>query len=41
LLRARNVGQIPFVKPELEALCTRAWFLSQRLQQKTLTIAGE
>ena len=42
LLRAKIDGQIPLVKPEIEALRTRSrFFLSPRLQEKVLAIAGE
>ena len=42
LLRAKNDGQIRSIKPELEALRTQArFFLSVRLQEKVLEIAGE
>ena len=42
LLRAKNDGQIQWVKPEVEALRTRArFFLPARLQEKVLEIAGE
>jgi predicted nucleic acid-binding protein len=42
LLRAKNDGQIQLIKPEVEALRTRArFFLSARLQERTLEIAGE
>lgn len=42
LLRAKNDGQIPLIKPEIEALRTQArFFLSARLQEKVLVIAGE
>jgi uncharacterized protein len=42
LLRAKNDGQIQLIKPEIEALRTRArFFLSARLQEKALEIAGE
>ena len=42
MLRAENDGQIPSIKPEIEALRTRArFFLSARLQAKALAIAGE
>jgi uncharacterized protein len=42
LLRAKNEGQIQLIKPEVEALRTRArFFLSVRLQEKALEIAGE
>ena len=42
LLRAKNDGQIPLIKPEVEALRTRArFFVSAQLQKKTLEIAGE
>ena len=42
LLRAKNEGQIQLIKPEIDALRTRAWFfLSARLQEKALEIAGE
>ena len=42
LLRAKNEGQILLIKPEIDALRTRArFFLSARLQEKALEIAGE
>jgi len=42
LLRAKNEGQIERVRPEVEALRTRArFFVSARLQEKVLEIAGE
>jgi hypothetical protein len=42
LLRAKIDGQIPLVKPEIEALRTRSrFFLSPQLQEKVLAIAGE
>jgi predicted nucleic acid-binding protein len=42
LLRAKKEGQIPLMKPEVDALRTRArFFLSARLQEKALEIAGE
>jgi predicted nucleic acid-binding protein len=42
LLRAKDNGQIQSIKPEIDALRTRArFFLSARLQQKALEIAGE
>jgi uncharacterized protein len=42
LLRAKIDGQIQLIKPEVEALRTRArFFLSARLQEKALEIAGE
>jgi predicted nucleic acid-binding protein len=42
LLRAKNDGQIQLIKPEIEALRTQArFFLSARLQEKALEIAGE
>ena len=42
LLRAKNEGQIQLIKPEIDALRTRArFFLSARLQEKALEIAGE
>jgi hypothetical protein len=42
LLRAKKVGKIQSVKPEVEALRIRArFFLSARLEEKVLEIAGE
>jgi predicted nucleic acid-binding protein len=42
LLRAKNDGQVPLIKPEIEALRTRSrLFLSAGLQEKVLAIAGE
>jgi len=42
LLRAKNDRQIRLVRPEVEALRTRArFFLSAPLQEKVLEIAGE
>ena len=42
LLRAKKEGQIELIKPEVEALRTRArFFLSARLQERALEIAGE
>ena len=42
LLRAKNDGQIPLIKPEIEALRAQArFFLSARLQEKILAITGE
>jgi predicted nucleic acid-binding protein len=42
LLRAKTDGQIPLIKPDIEALRTQArFFLSARLQEKVLAIAGE
>ena len=42
LLRAKNEGQIQLMKPEIEALRTQArFFLSARLQEKALEMAGE
>lgn len=42
LLRAKNDGQIERVRPEVEALRTRAgFFLSARLEEEVLEIAGE
>ena len=42
LLRAKEEGQIPLVKPEMNALRVRArFFLSPRLEQNILEIAGE
>ena len=42
LLRAKNDGQIPLIKPEIEALRAQArFFLSARLQEKILALAGE
>jgi len=42
LLRARKDGLIPAVKPELDALRSRAhFFVAQRLEQQIIEIAGE
>ena len=42
LLRAKIDGKIQLIKPEIEELRTRArFFLSARLQEKALEIAGE
>lgn len=42
LLRAKNNGQIPLIKPEVEALRNQArFFLSGQLQKKALELAGE
>ena len=42
LLRAKKDGQIPAVKPELEALRTRArFFVSPQLERKILDLAAE
>ena len=42
LLRAKKDGQLPLIKPEIEALRTQAWFfLSSRLEESVLAIAGE
>ena len=42
LLRAKNEGHIELLKPELDALRTRArFFLSAPLIEKVLQIAGE
>jgi predicted nucleic acid-binding protein len=42
LLRAKKDGQIPLIKPEIEALRTLArFFLSARREEKALAIAGE
>lgn len=42
LLRAKKDGQVPLIKPEIAALRTLArFYLSQRLQENVLSIAGE
>jgi hypothetical protein len=42
LLRAKSAGQIRTIKPEVEALRSRArFFLSKHLQDRILEIAGE
>lgn len=42
LLRAKEDGQIQLIKPEVEALRTRArFFLSARMQEMVFEIAGE